>query len=203
MMQKEHWDNIYSSKGMTEVSWYQEVPKTSLELIKTVAKNKDVSIIDVGGGDGYLVDELIKLGYSNITVLDISANAINKVKQRLGDVAKNIKWIISDITEFYPTQEYDVWHDRAVFHFLIENNNIEKYQNLVNANVKKNGYFILATFANNGPDKCSGLPVSKYSEKDQERKFKDCFISLDSFKYKHPTPFGTTQNFIFSVFKKQ
>ena len=116
---------------------------------------------------------------------------------------KNIKWIISDITEFYPTQEYDVWHDRAVFHFLIENNNIEKYQNLVNANVKKNGYFILATFANNGPDKCSGLPVSKYSEKDQARKFKDCFISLDSFKYKHPTPFGTTQNFIFSVFKKQ
>jgi 2-polyprenyl-3-methyl-5-hydroxy-6-metoxy-1,4-benzoquinol methylase len=202
-MYKEHWENIYSEKAMTEVSWYQAVPETSLELIKRVAKNKDASIIDVGGGDGYLVDELIQLGYNNITVLDISVNAINKAKKRLGGIAKNIKWIISDITEFNPTDKYDVWHDRAVFHFLTKDSDIEKYKSLVNINVKKNGHFILATFADNGPDKCSGLCVSKYSEKDQAVKFKDYFTPLDSFKYKHPTPFGTTQNFTFSVFKKE
>ena len=201
-MHKEHWENIYSTKGITEVSWYQKVPKTSLELIKRVAKNKDASIIDVGGGDGFLVDELIQLGYNNITVLDISENAINKAKQRLGDIAKNVKWIISDITEFNSTEKYDVWHDRAVFHFLTEDSDIEKYINLVNVNVKNNGHFILATFADNGPDKCSGLFVSKYSNKEQAVKFKDYFTPLDSFNYEHSTPFGTTQNFTFSVFNK-
>ena len=178
-MQKDHWENIYSTKGMTEVSWYQKVPETSLELIKRVAKKKDASIIDIGGRDGFLVDELIQLGYNNITVLDISENAINKAKQRLGDIAKNVKWIISDIIEFNPTEKYDVWHDRAVFHFLIEDSDIEKYKSLVN--VKSNGYFILATFADNGPDKCSGLFVNKYSEKEQAVKFNDYFTSLDSF----------------------
>lgn len=201
-MHKEHWENIYSTKGITEVSWYQKVPKTSLELIKRAAKNKDASIIDVGGGDGFLVDELIQLGYNNITVLDISENAINKAKQRLGDIAKNVKWIISDITEFNSTKKYDVWHDRAVFHFLTENSDIEKYKNLVNVNVKNNGHFILATFADTGPDKCSGLFVSKYSNKEQAVKFKDCFTPLDSFNYEHSTPFGTTQNFTFSMFNK-
>ena len=202
MMQKEHWENIYSTKGLTEVSWYQEVPETSLELIKRVTKNKEASIIDVGGGDGYLVDELIQLGYNNITVLDISENAINKAKQRLGDVAKNIKWIISDILEFNPSEKYDVWHDRALFHFLIEDSDIEKYKSLLQLNLKKNGHLILATFADNGPDKCSGLSVSKYSAKDHALKFKDYFTPLDSFKYDHITPFRTTQNFTVSVFKR-
>ena len=201
MMQKEHWENIYSTKGMTEVSWYQKVPETSLELIKRVAKNKDTSIIDVGGGDGFLVDELIQLGYNNITVLDISENAIKKAKQRLGDIAKNVKWVISDITEFNSTEKYDVWHVRAVFHFLTEDSDIEKYKSLVNVN--SNGYFILATFADNGPDKCSGLFVNKYSEDDQIAQFKDYFTPLDSFKHEHITPFGTTQKFTFSVFKKR
>jgi 2-polyprenyl-3-methyl-5-hydroxy-6-metoxy-1,4-benzoquinol methylase len=201
-MRKEHWDNIYSTKVMTEVSWYQAVPETSLELIKRVAKNKDASIIDIGGGDGFLVDELIQLGYNNITVLDISDNAINKAKQRLGDVAKNIKWIISDITEFNPTEKYDIWHDRAVFHFLTEDSDIEKYKNLVNVNVKKNGYFILATFSDEGPNKCSGLEICKYSVLDLQKQFEEAFNVVDSFKENHNTPFGTTQNFTFSVFQK-
>ena len=201
-MYKEHWENIYSTKTMTEVSWFQKIPETSLELIKRVAKNKDISIIDVGGGDGFLVDELIQLGYNNITVLDISENAINKAKQRLGEVAKNIKWIISDIIEFNPSDKYDIWHDRAVFHFLTEDSDIEKYKSLVHLNVKKNGHFILATFADTGPDKCSGLFVSKYSEKEHAVKFKDYFRPLDSFKYEHLTPFGTIQNFTCSVFNK-
>lgn len=203
MMQKEHWEHIYSTKRMTEVSWYQEVPATSLELIKKVAKNKDVSIIDVGGGDGFLVDKLIELGYSNITVLDISETAINKAKARLRDISKNVKWIISDITRFNPAEKFDIWHDRAVFHFITQDSSIEKYKNLVNLNVVKNGHFILATFAENGPDKCSGLFVSKYSETDQAVKFKDYFTPLESFKYKHLTPFDTIQDFTFSVFKKK
>ena len=202
-MQKEHWENIYSTKGMTEVSWYQKVPETSLELIKRVAKKKDASIIDIGGGDGFLVDELIQLGYNNITILDISEKAINKAKRRLGDIAKNVKWIISDITEFNATEKYDIWHDRAVFHFLTKDSDIEKYKSVVNINVKKNGHFILATFAENGPDKCSGLSVIKYSAQDQAVEFKDNFTPLDSFKYEHQTPFSTTQNFTFSVFGKK
>jgi len=199
-MSKDHWENIYSTKHITEYSWYQQVPRTSLELIKKVAKNKDVSIIDVGGGDGFLVDELIQLGYYNITVLDISENAINKVKQRLGSIGENVKWVVSDINEFNPNQRYDVWHDRAAFHFLTKDTEIQRYKSLVNRYVNNNGHLILATFSKNGPEKCSGLFVRKYSDKSQALIFKDYFTSLDSFKYKHSTPFGTTQDFIFSLF---
>ena len=201
-MQKEYWEEIYFSKAIDEVSWYQRVPETSLELIKRIGEDKDVSIIDVGGGDSFLVDELIKLGYNNITVLDISENAINRAKQRLGDVAKNVRWVISNVTEFSADQKYDIWHDRAAFHFLTEDSDIEKYKTLVSSNLKNNGHFILATFAENGPDKCSGFFVRKYSKKDQALKFKNCFNALDSFKYKHITPFGTTQDFTFSLFKR-
>ena len=199
-MSKDHWESIYSTKKMTEVSWYQKIPRTSLELIKKVAKNKDASIIDVGGGDGSLVDELIQLGYYNITVLDISENAINKVKQRLGIIGENVKWVVSDINEFNPNQRYDVWHDRATFHFLTKESEIERYKSLVNQYVNNNRHLILATFSKNGPDKCSGLLVRKYSDKSQALIFKDCFTSLDSFNYQHPTPFGTIQDFTFSLF---
>tara|TARA_Y100000766_G_C18805844_1_gene555398 strand:- start:15 stop:635 length:621 start_codon:yes stop_codon:yes gene_type:complete len=202
-MQKEHWQAIYSSKEMDEVSWYQRFPRNSLDLIKRIAKNKDASIIDVGGGDGFLVDELIKLGYNNITVLDISENAIKRVKQRLGDVANNVRWIISDITEFSPDHKYDIWHDRAVFHFLTKDVDIDKYKSLVSSSLKNTGHFILATFSERGPDKCSGLFVRKYSKKDQKLKFKNCFNALDSFNYDHITPFRTIQNFTFSLFERK
>lgn len=200
-MKKEHWQNIYATKGMQEVSWFQQVPETSLALIQKVAPNKDAAIIDVGGGDGFLVDELLKLGYANITVLDISENAINRAKARLGDVANKVKWLVSDITEFVPTEKYDVWHDRAVFHFLTEKKDIEKYKQLVNKNVEE--HFILATFSDEGPNKCSGLEICKYSELDLKNQFNDSFTVIESFKMNHKTPFDTTQNFTFSVFQKQ
>ena len=200
-MKKEHWQNIYATKGMQEVSWFQQVPETSLALIQKVAHNKDAAIIDVGGGDGFLVDELLKLGYTNITVLDISANAINRAKLRLGEKANQVKWVVSDITQFVSKEKYDVWHDRAVFHFLTEEKDISKYKALVNESI--NDYFVLATFSDEGPNKCSGLDICKYSELDLKNQFKKYFKVLESFKKNHYTPFNTTQNFTFSVFQKR
>lgn len=199
-MSKEHWENIYKTKGMKEVSWYQEIPKTSLDIINTLASNKEVSIIDVGGGDGFLVDELLKIGYTNITVLDISENAIKRAKERLGTKADRVTWIVSDITNFKPKQQYDIWHDRAVFHFLIT----EEQQNAYAKNVEESvaDYLLLATFSDEGPSKCSGLEICKYSEKELGKKFQGSFQVLDSFKQDHDTPFGTKQNFTFSVFRK-
>jgi len=199
-MGKEHWENIYVTKGMHELSWFQKVPTTSLELIKKFAKNKQDAILDVGGGDGFLVDNLLVLGYTDITVLDISQNAIDRAKKRLGKLADKVKWIVADITEFVPKQEYVIWHDRAVFHFLTHLDDKENYRKLVNTAVS--GYFILATFSDQGPNKCSGLEICKYSELDLQAFFSDIFRMTSSFKYNHPTPFGTYQNFIFSVFNK-
>jgi len=163
-MGKEHWENIYATKGMQEVSWFQKVPTTSLELINQVAKNKKDPIIDIGGGDGFLVDNLLGLGYTDITVLDISKNAIDRAKKRLGKLAVKVKWIVADITEFVPNKEYVIWHDRAVFHFLTEQQDKENYRKLVNTAVS--GYFILATFSDQGPNKCSGLEICNYAKQD-------------------------------------
>ena len=199
-MGKEHWENIYATKVIQELSWFQKVPTTSLELINQVAKNKHDAIIDIGGGDGFLVDNLIELGYTDITVLDISKNAIDRAIKRLGKLAKKVKWIVADITKFFPQQEYVIWHDRAVFHFLTKKQEKENYRELVNSIVS--GYFIIATFSDQGPNKCSGLEICNYSKKDMQAYFSGIFIMTSSFKYNHPTPFGTCQNFIFSVFNK-
>jgi len=199
-MKKEHWENIYSTKGMQEVSWFQQVPETSLALIQKVAPAKDAAIIDVGGGDGFLADNLLELGYTNITVLDISENAINRAKARIGKLAEKVKWIVSDITKFVPEQQYAVWHDRAVFHFLTKEKDINSYKELVSSAVS--GYFVLATFSDEGPNKCSGLEICKYSELDLKKQFEEAFSVVDSFKENHSTPFETIQNFTFSVFQK-
>jgi trans-aconitate methyltransferase len=199
-MSKEHWENIYATKDMQEVSWFQKVPTTSLELINQVAENKQDAIIDIGGGDGFLVDNLLVLGYTDITVLDISKNAIDRAKKRLGKLAEKVKWIVADITEFVPNKEYVIWHDRAVFHFLTEQQDKENYRKLLNSVVS--GYFILATFSDQGPDKCSGLEICNYAKQDIQAFFSASFRMTSSFKYNHPTPFGTYQNFIFSVFNK-
>jgi SAM-dependent methyltransferase len=199
-MSKKHWENIYATKGMQEVSWFQEVPQASLDLIASLRLKKDAAIIDVGGGDGFLVDNLLDLGYTNITVLDISENAINRAKERLGELAEKVKWIVSDITEFVPSEKYDVWHDRAVFHFLTQEKDINNYKELVGSAVS--GYFLLATFSDEGPNKCSGLEICKYSELDLQKQFKGTFNVVDSFKENHNTPFETIQNFTFSVFRK-
>ncbi|WP_366940323.1 class I SAM-dependent methyltransferase [uncultured Empedobacter sp.] len=163
--------------------------------------DKTAKIIDVGGGESKLVDFLLEEGYENISVLDISANALEKAKKRLGDKAKKVNWIVADITEFEPTEQYDVWHDRAVFHFLTEDNDIKKYQDLVSQAVK--GKMVIGTFSTNGPLKCSGLEIKQNDEISLTSTFASDFEKIECFTIDHITPFDTIQNFIFCSFNKK
>ncbi|MFV0154994.1 class I SAM-dependent methyltransferase [Empedobacter falsenii] len=192
---------MYDVKTPQEVSWTQEKPETSLNFIQSFSVNKTAKIIDVGGGESKLVDFLLEEGYENISVLDISANALEKAKKRLGDRAKKVNWIVADITEFEPTEQYDVWHDRAVFHFLTEDNDIKKYQDLVSKAVK--GKMVIGTFSTNGPLKCSGLEIKQNDEISLTSTFASDFEKIECFTIDHITPFDTIQNFIFCSFNKK
>ena len=198
--QKAHWERVYATKQAHEVSWTQSVPQTSLDFIHSFDIHKTAKIIDIGGGDSHLVDCLLAEGYKDITVLDISENALSRAKKRLGNRAKNVKWIVSDITTFEPTTRYDVWHDRATFHFLTEENQIQYYQNLTAKAVK--GYLTIGTFSDNGPEKCSGLPIKQYNERALTTVLATSFDKIRCVNEDHTTPFGTQQNFTFCSFKK-
>ncbi len=198
---KKHWENIYSTKQLYEVSWYQPTPETSLNFIKELNIPKTASIIDIGGGDSFLVDNLLKLGYQNITVLDISKKAIERAKLRLGEKSENVKWIEADASNFTPTETYDLWHDRAAFHFLTDENEIENYLKSAKKALKKEGSMIIGTFSNDGPKKCSGIEITQYSEDTLPDRFSD-FNKLNCRITEHETPFNTVQHFIFCTFKK-
>jgi 2-polyprenyl-3-methyl-5-hydroxy-6-metoxy-1,4-benzoquinol methylase len=197
---KIHWESVYDSKDSQQMSWTQEIPKTSLDFIRILGIKKDATIIDVGGGDSKFVDFLIDAGYENITVLDISAKALEKAKKRLGIKATRIKWVVSDITEFEPKSHYDVWHDRATFHFLTEKSQITNYIETVRKCV--NGHLIIGTFSDNGPKKCSGLDIRQYTEETLMLELKSDFEKIKCIRIDHVTPFDTKQNFIFCGFKK-
>lgn len=200
MERKNHWETVYETKQPNEVSWTQEKPKTSLDLIRKTNLDKTAKIIDIGSGDSRLVDFLIEEGYENITVLDISSKALEKAKNRLGKNAEKVSWIVSDITEFKPETTYDIWHDRATFHFLTTTEQIEKYSKIIqNWN---SGFLIIGTFSENGPTKCSGLEIKQYSEKEIENQFSANYKKLQCITEDHITPFQTKQNFIFCTFKK-
>ena len=199
---KNHWENIYQNKNEDEVSWFQKTPNTSIEIINSIKIKKQSKIIDVGSGRSRLFKNLIEQGYNNLTYLDISESAAKKSKIFLGEQSKKIEWIVEDVLNFEPKQNFDVWHDRAVFHFLTEQNQIKKYVDLVSRNISNNGYLIIGTFSEQGPLKCSGLEVSRYSESLIKTTFIESFTLLNSFKIDHSTPFNTTQNFLFSVLKK-
>jgi 2-polyprenyl-3-methyl-5-hydroxy-6-metoxy-1,4-benzoquinol methylase len=199
---KKHWENIYQTKQLNEVSWYQPVPQTSLDLISKYVKSFDAKIIDIGGGDSFLVDHLIKLGYTNISVLDISEAAIERAKIRLGENANKVSWIVSDISKFEPTEKYDFWHDRAAFHFLTNKEEIQSYVQLVQASINSNGILSIGTFSDNGPLKCSGIEITQYTEDSLSNLFTNGFEKIESFLVDHPTPFDTVQNFVFGVFRK-
>ena len=199
---KNHWENIYQNKNEDEVSWFQKIPDTSIEIINSIKIKKQSKIIDVGSGRSRLFKNLIEQGYNNLTYLDISESAAKKSKIFLGQESKNIEWIVEDVLNFEPKQNFDVWHDRAVFHFLTDQNQIKKYVDLVSRNISNNGYLIIGTFSEQGPLKCSGLEVSRYSESLIKTTFSESFNLLNSFKIDHSTPFNTTQNFLFSVLKK-
>ncbi len=198
---KKHWQIVYETKNPNQVSWTQEIPKTSLDFINSFGLIKTAKIIDIGGGDSKLVDYLLDEGFENITVLDISAKALDKAKKRLGDKADKINWVVSDIIEFEPETTFDVWHDRATFHFLTTTDLVSKYLNTARKSV--NGYLTIGTFSENGPKQCSGLDIKQYSEESLTTELKNGFEKIRCVKEDHTTPFDTTQNFLFCSFKRQ
>lgn len=197
---KQHWETLYTTKQADEVSWTQEIPQTSLDFIHSFNLPKSARIIDIGGGDSKLVDYLLEEGFEDISVLDISQAALEKAKKRLGTRAEKVTWIVSDITDFKPATTYDIWHDRAAFHFLTDDKQILSYFNIVKNSVK--GFMVIGTFSENGPKKCSGLDIKQYSAASLEEMFKDNFTKLDCKTEDHTTPFNTTQNFTFCSFKR-
>jgi len=197
---KNHWDQVYQTKSPDQVSWTQDVPQTSLDLIHSLSLPKTASIIDIGGGDSKLVDHLLSAGYTNVSVLDISEAAVNKAKARLGENVAKVKWIVADVTEFRPQANYDLWHDRAAFHFLTTGEQIAKYVALTKTAIS--GYLVIGTFSKEGPQKCSGLDIRQYSPEDLQQVFSDGFTLLGCINIDHHTPFGTLQNFTFCSFKK-
>lgn len=198
---KEHWEKIYATKQSDEVSWTQKLPKTSLDFIHSFNLPKSAAIIDIGGGDSRLVDFLLDEGYENISVLDISGQAIERVKHRLGSKADKVSWIVSDVTEFHPASVYDCWHDRASFHFLTTPADIETYLNIARQAVS--GYMVISTFSDKGPKKCSMLDVHQYSETELQQQLANGFDRIKCLTEEHITPFNTTQNFLFCSFKRQ
>lgn len=197
-----HWENIYQTKKLSEVSWYQPVPVTSLEFLKQFSVPTTARIIDVGGGDSLFVDHLLRLGYENITVLDISETAISRAKERLGKDAVKVTWIVSDATTFQPLEKYDFWHDRATFHFLTQERDIDRYINNIRQGINPDGIVIIGTFSENGPQKCSGIEIKQYSETTMAARMKRFFEKIKCFTIDHKTPFDTVQNFIFCSFRK-
>lgn len=200
---KAHWENIYSTKQLNEVSWYQPTPETSLELIQKLVSSPADRIIDMGGGDSFLVDHLLDNGYANITVLDISEKAIERAKTRLGARADQVKWIVSDAAEFIPEETYDIWHDRAAFHFLTQPEEVATYVQSAAKGIANDGALIIGTFSENGPLKCSGIEIQQYSEEHMAETFLAYFQKDDCFTVDHVTPFETTQNFRFCSFRKK
>ena len=198
---KNHWEKIYAEKSPAQVSWTQKEPSTSIDFVKTTSLPMDAPIIDVGGGESHLVDRLIELGYSDITVLDISKNALERCQQRLGKKAEKVEWIVADITQFQPSRSYALWHDRAVFHFLTQKKEIEAYKRLVTNYL--NHSLILSTFSLKGPLKCSGLPIQQYDSARLASLFAPQFELVHHQEEIHHTPFSTTQAFIYTHFKSK
>lgn len=197
-----HWENIYTNKALTEVSWYQATPSTSLALIESLGLSEDASIIDIGGGDSFLMDNLLEHGFEKLTVVDISQRALDRAKARLGEQASKVQWLEGDIASFSPKGPFDCWHDRAAFHFLTTDEQVANYVQSATTAIKKGGYLILATFAEDGPTKCSGLDIRQYSAEKLDALF-PAFELLKSMSITHKTPFESTQNFVFVVMQKK
>jgi len=199
---KKHWENIYQTKELKDVSWFQPTPETSLDFFKQFNVPTTAKVIDIGGGNSFLVDHLLDLGYQDISVLDISAAAIDRAKQRLGDKAKNVKWIVADAATFKPTEKYDFWHDRAAFHFLTDEQEIANYLQIAQESINPTGILVIGTFSEQGPKKCSGIEIKQYSETTMTDQLKKFFEKIKCITVDHLTPFDTIQNFVFCSFRK-
>jgi 2-polyprenyl-3-methyl-5-hydroxy-6-metoxy-1,4-benzoquinol methylase len=203
MRQKQHWEKVFETKTDSEKSWFQSYPETSVQFIKELNIAKDAAIIDVGGGDSYLVDALLQEGYRDITVLDISEKALQNAQKRLGKNADKVKWIQSDVLHFHPVKKYDCWHDRAVFHFVTDNHEINNYKDQIADSVREEGKLIVGTFSEKGPEKCSGLPVHRYSQQQLADTLSENFRKIKCIEEIHETPFKTKQSFTFCSFQKK
>lgn len=198
MQSREHWERVYSSKATDAVSWFQEHAESSLRLIQATGVSGAAPVIDVGGGASTLVDDLLVYGYTNLTVLDLSAAALKAAQTRLGARASQVTWIEADVVRAdLPQQGFDVWHDRAVFHFLTEPQERHAYVAKVLGAVKPGGHVIVATFAEDGPTQCSGLPVMRYSADELHAEFGEPFLLQQHTRESHHTPFGTVQQFTY------
>lgn len=201
--EKDHWEKIFQSKSEDELSWFQLYPKTSIEFLELFNLPLSSNIIDIGGGNSHFVDVLLEKGYKNIWVLDISEAAIASAKSRLGEKASRINWVVTDITEFTPAVQFDFWHDRAAFHFLTSEEKINKYISIAEKAIKKNGYLVLGTFSENGPEKCSGLEIKQYSEASMSGRFGVSFERIKCIHEDHLTPSNLVQNFLFCSFRRK
>jgi SAM-dependent methyltransferase len=205
-----HWEEVYTSRRETDVSWFQDIPVPSLELIEraqggrdTLIGGSDIRIIDVGGGASRLADGLLQRGFLHLTVLDISLAALDLAALRLGRRASEVQWITADVTEWHPSRRFGVWHDRAVFHFLVDPADRAAYVARLKEALVGGGHAIIATFATDGPDTCSGLPVRRYDAASLATELGDEFTLVDSRPHDHVTPWNSSQRFQFSVFRKQ
>lgn len=198
-----HWQKVYQTRGEREVSWFQESPATSMDLICSVGIQTDASIIDIGGGSSRLVDSLLYAGFTSVSVLDLSEKALEVSKARLGAHNTEVDWVVADVTAWQPSRTYDVWHDRAVFHFLTDENDQTAYAECVQRAVKQGGYVVIGTFALDGPERCSGLPVVRHDAGSLGKILGDLFDLVDSRRDEHYTPGGAIQKFQFSLFRRK
>jgi trans-aconitate methyltransferase len=198
----DHWQKVYTSKGENELSWFQENPAPSLEFIDRAGANPASAIIDIGGGASRLVDALIERGFRAITVLDLSEAALAAAKARLGDRADRVQWLASDVTTWQPPQSFDIWHDRAAFHFLAEARDRAAYLSRLRQALKPGGHAIIATFAPDGPERCSGLPVMRYDAASLAQMLGDSFALVESRSHQHITPWHSVQRFQFSMLRR-
>ena len=199
---KAHWETVYTTKRENEVSWFQENPAPSLELIDLARPTPGSAIVDIGGGASRLVDSLLARGFNSVTVLDISEAALDAAKARLAERASQAHWIVADVTKWYPTQAFDVWHDRAAFHFLIDPADRSAYVTRMKQAIKPGGHAIIGTFAIDGPEKCSGLPVNRYDAASLAKELGEGFVLVDSRRHDHSTPWKSAQRFQFCIFRR-
>ncbi len=197
-----HWETVYTTKAEDQVSWFQENPAISLRLIGDAKASPASRIIDIGGGASRLVDALLKEEFRSLSVLDISAHALEAAKKRLGAASAKVDWIVADVTKWTPTKTYDIWHDRAAFHFLTEPADRDAYIDRLRSATAPGGQVIIGTFALDGPEKCSGLPVQRYDSRSLAEVLGSAFELADSHTETHRTPWGSTQSFQFSRFRR-
>ena len=203
MNRKEHWEEVYNTKEDSQVGWFQENPEVSLQMVKKYTESFNDSIIDIGGGNAYLLKNLSTLGYLNLTLIDISKAASERSKKRFENSNSPVSFIEQDILTYHSENPFNIWHDRAVFHFLTDDFEKTKYADIAAKNIKQSGYMIIGTFSTSGPKSCSGLPIVQYSVEKFGEIFNDQFEMIECFDDIHVTPSGNPQNFIWAIFRRK